>query len=130
MTAYVVDSSAIMALVFDESDAPIIENALLAASALYMSTVTQLEINVVAVAKGVASEVAALMQDLSIVYCIFDEGQCQLATLAYAQFGKGRHPAGLNFGDCCSYALAKALSLPLLFKGQAFIRTDIDRVIS
>jgi len=54
-----------------------------------------------------------------------DAAQVGLARQAFLQFGKGRHPAALNFGDCAAYALAKARSLPLLFKGEDFARTDL-----
>jgi len=54
-----------------------------------------------------------------------DLEQARLAREAFMRFGKGRHPAGLNFGDCFAYALAKALSEPLLFKGEAFPMTDV-----
>jgi ribonuclease VapC len=128
LSACVVDSSAIMALVFNEPDAAAIENALLTAPALHMSTVTQLEVSVVALAKGVADDVAGLLQDLNIRFSAFDTEQSAIAAQAYQRFGKGRHPAGLNFGDCCSYALAKALNLPLLFKGNDFAQTDIGMV--
>ena len=52
--------------------------------------------------------------------------QGQLARQAFLDFGKGRHPAGLNFGDCFAYALAKAMGEPLLFKGEDFSKTDIQ----
>jgi len=58
----------------------------------------------------------------------FSLEQARLATDAFLKFGKGRHPAKLNMGDCFSYALAKAMSQPLLFKGNDFIQTDIDQV--
>jgi ribonuclease VapC len=51
-----------------------------------------------------------------------------LARVAYRTYGKGNHPAGLNFGDCFSFALAKATNEPLLFKGDDFAQTDIERV--
>jgi ribonuclease VapC len=54
------------------------------------------------------------------------ERHAEIARDAYARFGKGRHPAGLNFGDCFSYALARALGEPLLFVGDDFSQTDID----
>jgi ribonuclease VapC len=54
-----------------------------------------------------------------------DVDQVRIARDAFRRFGKGRHPASLNFGDCFSYALAKALGEPLLFKGGDFARTDI-----
>lgn len=56
--------------------------------------------------------------------------QLRLATQAYLQFGKGGHPAGLNFGDCMSYALAKATGEPLLYKGDDFARTDVQSALS
>jgi ribonuclease VapC len=55
-----------------------------------------------------------------------DEDQAHLARRAFQKFGKGRHPAGLNFGDCFSYALSRALDEPLLFKGNDFSQTDVD----
>lgn len=55
----------------------------------------------------------------------FDAEQCRAAREAFARYGKGRHPAGLNFGDCASYALAATRALPLLFKGADFAQTDI-----
>ena len=54
-----------------------------------------------------------------------DAEQAQIARQAFRQYGKGRHPAALNFGHCFSYALAKATGLPLLFKGDDFTKTDI-----
>ena len=55
----------------------------------------------------------------------FDDAQQRAAREAYRRYGKGRHPAGLNFGDCCSYALARARNDTLLFKGNDFAQTDI-----
>jgi ribonuclease VapC len=56
-----------------------------------------------------------------------DAALAEIARDAFLRFGKGRHPAGLNFGDCAAYALAKARNAPLLFKGDDFIRTDVAR---
>ncbi len=55
-----------------------------------------------------------------------DQDTGELAVTAYQRFGKGRHPAGLNFGDCFAYACARQLGMPLLFKGEDFSKTDID----
>jgi ribonuclease VapC len=52
--------------------------------------------------------------------------QGAIARLAFRQYGKGRHPAGLNYGDCFAYALAKAVGEPLLFKGNDFVHTDVE----
>jgi ribonuclease VapC len=57
----------------------------------------------------------------------FDGQQAELARVAWRQYGKGRHPAKLNFGDCCSYAVAKYLNKPLLFKGDDFSKTDLEQ---
>jgi len=54
-----------------------------------------------------------------------DAGLAEVARMAFLRFGKGRHPAALNLGDCASYALAKARNLPLLFKGDDFLKTDL-----
>ena len=58
-----------------------------------------------------------------------DTDQAYVARQAYSQYGKGRHPAGLNYGDCFTYALAKLSGEPLLFKGHDFSKTDLDTVI-
>ncbi|RUT02454.1 ribonuclease VapC [Dulcicalothrix desertica PCC 7102] len=70
-----------------------------------------------------------LIEALSIIIVPLSAEQAQLATEPFLKFGKGRHPAKLNMGDCFSYALAKSTNQPLLFKGNDFIYTDIDRVI-
>jgi ribonuclease VapC len=57
-----------------------------------------------------------------------DQDQAEIARAAWRRFGKGRHPAGLNFGDCFAYALAKHRGMALLFDGDDFSRTDIERV--
>jgi len=57
-----------------------------------------------------------------------DAGQAELARSAWRRFGKGRHPAGLNIGDCCAYALARYTGEPLLYKGEYFRKTDVHLV--
>ena len=57
-----------------------------------------------------------------------DAEQAEVAREAWRRFGKGRHPAGLNIGDCCAYALAKVSGEPLLFKGDDFAKTDVVAV--
>lgn len=59
----------------------------------------------------------------------FDRDQAEFARMAFRRFGKGRHRAGLNLGDCFSYALAKSLATPLLYKGEDFIHTDLAPAI-
>ena len=66
-----------------------------------------------------------LIGELAIEIVPFDEEQARQSRAAFVRFGKGRHPAALNFGDCVSYALARSRALPLLFKGTDFTKTDV-----
>ena len=66
-----------------------------------------------------------LANALGLTVASFDASHVEEARDAFRRFGKGRHRAGLNFGDCCAYALAKTLDVPLLFKGNDFALTDI-----
>jgi ribonuclease VapC len=75
--------------------------------------------------KRVAKEYDELLEVIIPTIIAFDSEQADLARNAWRQYGKGRHPAKLNFGDCCSYALAKYLNQPLLFKGDDFSKTDL-----
>jgi ribonuclease VapC len=66
-----------------------------------------------------------MLQRAAIEIAPFTAEQCDIARKAYRQYGKGRHPASLNFGDCATYALAKSSGEALLFKGDDFARTDL-----
>ena len=72
-----------------------------------------------------AQAVDGLISELAIEIVPFDEGLARESHAAFIRFGKGRHPAGLNFGDCVSYALARSRGLPLLYKGGDFAKTDV-----
>lgn len=74
------------------------------------------------------TELEALIRDSGIALVPLSQKQAEIACQAYFNYGKGRHPAKLNLGDCCSYALAKVSGQALLFKGNDFSHTDIDRV--
>jgi ribonuclease VapC len=67
----------------------------------------------------------ALVERRGIEIVSFDRELARESRAAFIRFGKGRHPAGLNFGDCVSYALAQARGLPLLYKGEDFAKTDV-----
>jgi ribonuclease VapC len=73
-------------------------------------------------------ELDLLLYRAGIEIVAVDQDQVEIARLAWRRFGKGRHPAGLNYGDCFAYALAKARRLPLLFQGDDFSQTDIAGV--
>lgn len=131
----IVDSSAIIAILFGEPDAAIYANAIASASAapqgVRISAVTYVEAAVVVesqISAAGGQQFDAFMRRAGILVEAVTEQHALLARQAYADFGKGRHPAGLNFGDCFSYALAKARREPLLFKGKDFSQTDIEGV--
>ena len=67
----------------------------------------------------------ALLICAKVAVIPFDAEQASLARAAFIKYGKGRHPAALNFGDCAAYALAKSKNVPLLYKGNDFAKTDI-----
>jgi len=124
----VVDTSAIVAILFGEPDAAIFENCLAGAQIRLMSAVTRVELSLVVEGrKGDAGrrylEQMMLVGGFDIVSAT--PQQAMIAIDAFRRFGKGRHKAALNMGDCFSYALAAATGHPLLFKGDDFIYTDI-----
>ena len=128
----VVDSSAILAIVFSEPDQSLYLEAMLAEQVLTISAATLFECRLVALRKaGEAQEnkLIAFLDRFKIDIVQFDEVQVGLAAGAFRRYGKGRDKAALNFGDCFSYALAKSLSEPLLYKGGDFARTDIAAAI-
>lgn len=130
----VIDTSALMALLLQEADAPRIAAAIDAASPRLLSAATLPKASILPGASIVIEsrkgETGGLELDL-LVYrtgvevVAVDHDQAEAARAAWRRFGKGRHPAALNFGDCFAYALAKQRGLPLLFRGQDFARTDI-----
>lgn len=75
-----------------------------------------------------AGDLDELIRTLDLEVVSFDETQLAFAVDAFRRYGKGRHPAALNLGDCCAYGLARALNAPLLFKGEDFSKTDIEPV--
>ena len=124
----VVDTSALLAVIFDETEGPAFREAILASESVYLAAPSAVELTMVALGKkGVEGELRArAIVDLGgIQIMAFDASHAILAQQAFRLYGKGRHPAGLNFGDCLSYALAKSLGEPLLFKGNDFRLTDV-----
>jgi ribonuclease VapC len=124
----IVDTSALLAILFDEPDAERYARALAEADTTRLSAGNFVEAAIVVEAQTHASgrgQFDTLIRRAGIVIEPFTEEQAHLARQAYTDFGKGRHPAGLNFGDCFAYALAKATAEPLLFKGGDFSKTDI-----
>jgi len=125
----VVDTSALVAILKSEPEASAFAD-LLAASRTYASQATLFELHCVAIrSAGIIDPglAASLLDKLEISPVAFDTTQRAAAQIAYERYGRGtKHPAQLNMGDCFSYALARTRSLPLLFKGEDFIHTDIE----
>ena len=125
----IVDTSAIVASLTDEPDAVRYRNALASASVLIMSAFNIFECRVVLgrrYGEEMLSELNLLLLTLPVEIAPFDREQAALAFRAYQRYGKGSgHPAQLNLGDCCAYALAAHLEMPLLFKGNDFRQTDL-----
>ena len=128
----IVDTSAILAILFAETDAEVYARALAEAESCRISAANFVEAAVVVDShtrdRG-GRQLDALFRHAGITIESVTEEQAHLARQAYADFGKGRHAAGLNFGDCFAYALAKATGEPLLFKGKDFKRTDIPSAL-
>lgn len=124
----VVDTSAQVAILFGESDAVCFAHALGEAPARLFSAVTRVELSfVVEGRKGETgrADLELLLRDGAFDIIAVTHQQAEIAIEAFRRFGRGRHPAALNIGDCFSYALAAASDDSLLFKGDDFAQTDI-----
>jgi ribonuclease VapC len=128
----IVDTSAVVAVLFYEEDAEKYAQAIAEADSRRMSAASFVETAIVIEAqtrKEGNSQFDAFVRRAGISIEPVTEDQAYLARQAFLDFGKGRHPAGLNFGDCFAYALAKVTGEPLLFKGQDFAKTDIEPAV-
>ena len=133
MSPVVLDTSAVAAVIFGEPDA----EAYAAAMArhvgdLCISAFTRVELGIVIEAgqgPAAAHDAVAMLNRLAVTTETVDADQAEIAIAAWRRFGKGRHPAGLNLGDCFSYALARSLGGLLLFKGNDFAQTDIASAV-
>lgn len=125
----IIDSSAVVAIIRDEPDAAALTEAVLRAGRVRMSAATHLETAIVVDARRdpVAVRVVdTILSRFGVEIEAFTAEHAEIARAAYRDFGKGSgHRAQLNFGDCFSYALAKATGEPLLYKGDHFGHTDI-----
>jgi len=128
----VIDTSALMCILLGESEAEEFSRAIAADWKRLLSTFSALESSIVIEAKkGVEGgrELDLLLCRTGIEIVPFEGKQFELARQAWKSYGKGRHPAGLNIGDCCAYALSKLAGEPLLFKGGDFSKTDVLSVL-
>jgi ribonuclease VapC len=128
----VIDSSALLALLLGEPEAEAFAGAIASDPRRLAAAFSVLETAIVIEAKkgeSAGRELDLLLHRAHVDVVVMDAGQVELARTAWRRYGKGRHPAGLNVGDCCSYALARFTGEPLLFKGDDFSKTDIPRAV-
>ncbi|MGC8477194.1 MAG: type II toxin-antitoxin system VapC family toxin [Acetobacteraceae bacterium] len=128
-----VDSSALIAILRREPEADRFLHVIATADGCLLSSVSLLETSMVLAGRtGDAaswSDLDALIARAAMQVVAQDAGLAAAAREAFLRYGKGRHPAALNLGDCASYALAKAHGLPLLFKGSDFPKTDLTAAV-
>ncbi len=129
----IIDSSALLAILNYESDAELFKSAILDAVGNRMSAANLLESSIVAESRGGPEAGDGLDEFLKLAeigIAPVTAEQVAAAKRAWRRFGKGRHRAALNFGDCFAYALAQTSREPLLYKGNDFARTDIPNALS
>ena len=129
----VIDTSALLAILQDEPERRRFNESIEAADSRVMSVATFVEISIVLESRHGAEGLRDLDQFVDragIELAPVDVEQANVARAAFSRFGKGRHPAALNHGDCFSYALARVLGEPLLFKGDDFSKTDVVNALT
>ena len=125
----VLDTSALVAILFNEPEAPVFEKRIETDPVRLLSAASFVELSIVVESRlGEAGvrELDLMIYKAGVQIVPVSREQAELARHAYRKFGKGRHPARLNFGDCFSYALTVHSGEPLLFKGDDFSRTDCE----
>ncbi|HSW31568.1 MAG TPA: type II toxin-antitoxin system VapC family toxin [Longimicrobiales bacterium] len=128
MTSVVLDTSALIAVLQNEPEAGTLLDSLERADGRYVSAASVVEAGIVLQARfgdHGERELDLLLQRAEVEIVPVTADHADMARQAFRRFGKGRHPAGLNFGDCFAYALAVALDARLLFTRGDFARTDV-----
>jgi ribonuclease VapC len=125
----VVDSSALLAVALGEPDAAACMGVLNRESDMAMSAGTAAESFIVALRRGVTAELDRLVTGLGIEIVAVTAAEARRVAEAHSHWGRGRHKAALNFGDCFAYALAKERQCPLLFVGNDFVKTDLQSAL-
>ena len=124
-----IDTSAIMAILLNEPEADACIAAIEAEEEIVISSATLAETLIVAGRRNVGPEAASLVEGLGMEVVSVTPASAKRVAEAYANWGKGVHPAELNFGDCFAYEVAKEHACPLLFVGGDFSKTDIEGVL-
>jgi ribonuclease VapC len=126
----VVDTSALVAVLLDEPGAEACASILETEEECLISAVTLAEAMIVTERRGAAAELMTMLDGLALEVVPVTTATARAVAAIYRRFGKGHHPAALNFGDCFAYALARERACPLLFVGNDFSRTDVTPAIS
>lgn len=124
-----VDTSALMAILLEEARASECRAALEGADDVVISAGTLTEALIVARRRGVAGAMAFLIDQFGFTVVDVTLAEARRAAEAHDKWGRGAHPAGLNFGDCFAYAVAQKHNCPLLFVGHDFVKTDVESVL-
>lgn len=124
-----VDTSALMAVLLGEAQADECASVLESAGSLLISSGTLAEALIVAARRNLGVEMAMLIDGLGFEIANVTPAAARRIALAYETWGRGLHPAGLNFGDCSAYEVAKENACPLLYVGEDFSRTDIESAL-
>ena len=124
-----VDTSALMAILLDEPETAACARALSTNDRVVMSAATVAEALIVAERRGLGREMTTLIDGLGLEVESVTLAVARRVVESYARWGKGANPAGLNFGDCFAYELAKTRDCPLLYVGKDFARTDVRSVL-
>lgn len=125
----VIDTSAVLAILFDEPERHHFNELIASISPRRLSSATYLETAIVLqcrYGKQALLDLKLYLATADVEVTGFDLEQAEIAARAYAEYGKGNHAAGLNYGDCFAYALSKVMREPLLFKGDDFRKTDVE----
>jgi ribonuclease VapC len=124
------DTSALMAILLREPLGLACESVLIEQSEIVISAGTLAEASLVAERRKMAVALDVLLNQLALTIVVVDEHEARRVAAAHAKWGRGVHPAELNFGDCFAYAVAKRYDCPLLFVGNDFSRTDITAALA
>ena len=124
-----VDTSALMAIVLKEPEADACKAALAAEDEILISAGTVAEALIVSARRSVDTEVGSIIDRLGFEVVAVTPASARRIAKAYQRWGRGLHPAALNFGDCFSYEVAKEHACPLLYVGDDFVKTDIEAVL-
>jgi len=125
----VIDTSAVLAILQNEPERRKLNEAIEAAESRSLSTASFVECSMILESRYGADgtrDLDLFVSKAQVSLVPVDEEQADIARRAFRKYGKGRHPAGLNFGDCFSYSLSRVLNEPLLFKGSDFSQTDVE----